>query len=107
MRAQPDPSFRSSCGELRRALAGLDLTDGRLVTFQVVGRLVGVRFDGAVAYLGLCSAPEPQVLCVSYSLNDRKVGDEVVVTGGYEPGGPDHVRLDPCLHFLPGDPGSE
>ena len=75
------------------------------MTLQVVGRLTSVRFDGAVALLTLCAAPDPQVLCVSYSTNERRPGEEVVVSGGYEPGGPDRVQLDPCLHFTPGEGG--
>lgn len=95
--AQPEPSFRAGCGELRAALARLPSTKD--ITIQVIGRLTGARFDGAVAYLTLCGAPDPLVLCVSYSTNDRKVGDEVVLSGAYEDRGPDRVLLDPCLNF--------
>lgn len=100
--SQPDASFRSSCGDLRASLAKLDLGDARLVVIQVLGRLTAVRFDGALAYLSVCSPPDPQVLCITYSTNDRKVGDEIVLSGAYEPRGSDRILLDPCLHFIAG-----
>lgn len=60
-----------------------------------------VQFDGALAYLGVCAPPDPQVLCVTYSTNGRTTGDVVVVSGAYSERGPNHVQLDPCLHFQP------
>jgi hypothetical protein len=62
-----------------------------------------VRSDGALVYLALCQAPDPQVLCVTYAENGARVGDRVVVSGGYERVGPNHVKLDPCLHHAPGE----
>lgn len=105
-RAQPEPSFRASCKGLRAALAKLGPTGDELVTIQVEGALTMVRGDGALVYLALCSAPDPQVLCVTYAENGRKLGDAVVVSGTYARVGPNHVKLDPCLHHLPGEPGS-
>jgi hypothetical protein len=96
--AQPAPSFRATCGELRREIAKLGWTEGELVTFEVVGTLTVVHHDGALAYLGMCKAPDPQVLCVSYETNGRKVGETAVLTGSYIPRGPNHIQLDPCLH---------
>ncbi len=99
--AQPAPSFRATCGELRRAIEKLDWKEGELVTIEVVGTLTLVRHDGALAYLAMCRAPDPHVLCVSYETNGRKVGEIAVLTGSYIPRGPDHIQLDPCLHHLP------
>jgi hypothetical protein len=100
--AQPEPSFRSTCGGLRAALNTLDMRGDPLVTIQVEGRLTHVQADEALVYLVLCSPPDPQVLCVTYRTNGRKAGDSVVVVGSYTPRGPNHVQLDPCLHHLPG-----
>ena len=55
--AQPAPSFRATCAELRQKLATLPDDDGVLVTIQVVGALTRVAQDGALAYVGLCEAP--------------------------------------------------
>ena len=99
--AQPEASFRSDCAGLRAALDTLDTTGDPLITIQVEGRLTMVRSDGALVYLGLCEPPDPRVLCVTYADNGRKAGDRVVVSGAYGRLGPDHILLDPCLHFLP------
>ena len=100
-RAQPDASFRSDCAGLRAALETLDTAGDPLITIQVEGRLTMVQTDGALVYLGLCEPPDPRVLCVTYADNGRKAGDRVVLSGAYGRRGPDHVFLDPCLHFLP------
>lgn len=99
--AQPAPSFQASCGELRQAIEDLNYKDGELVTIAVSGELTIVGTDGALIYLGMCKPPDPQVICVTYETNGRKVGDTVIVTGGYVPRGRDYIQLDPCLHHLP------
>lgn len=99
--AQPEPSLRSSCAELRQAVATLDLDDEKLVTIQVVGALTAVQHDGALGYLAMCAPPEPQVLCVTYSIGDWKIGDRVTLTGTLSMPSPHHVLLDPCLHSPP------
>lgn len=99
--AQPAPSFQARCGELRKSVRDLNFKHDQLVVIEVVGTLTLVQSDGALAYLGVCKPPDPQVLCVTYSTNGRKVGDEVVVTGSLIPHGPDYIQLDPCLHHLP------
>lgn len=104
-RAQPEPSLRADCGRLRGALRQLDGKAGELITIEVEGALTMVRSDGALVYLVLCQAPAPHVLCITYAENGARVGDRVVVSGGYERVGPNHVKLDPCLHHAPG--GSE
>ncbi|WP_439496467.1 hypothetical protein [Bosea sp. (in: a-proteobacteria)] len=100
--AQPEPSLRAGCGELRQALRRLEGKEGELITIQVEGALTMVRSDGALVYLALCRAPDPQVLCVTYAENGAKIGDRVVASGSYERVGPNHVKLDPCLHHAPG-----
>lgn len=106
-RSQPEPSFQAGCGELRRALASLDPAGEEQITIQVVGTLTMVESDGALVYLALCAPPDPQVLCITYSTGGREIGDAVVVTGNYNQPGPDHVLLDPCLHFLPDEGKAE
>ena len=101
--AQPAPSFRASCGELRAAITTLDRDDEALVTIEVEGALRQVHFDGVLAYLVMCAAPDPQVLCVTYATGGRKVGDRAAVTGAFTQRGPDHVLLDPCLPSPPGE----
>jgi hypothetical protein len=96
-RAQPEPSFDADCGELRTAIETLGDIGDRLVTIRVKGTLRGVQSDAALAYLLLCAAPDPQVLCVTYSTGGRKAGEQVTVTGTFSPRGPNHVLLDPCL----------
>lgn len=103
-RAQPEPSFRASCSELRAALKALAGREGELVTIQVEGPLTMVKTGAGLTYLGLCQAPDPQVLCVTYDDNGRKAGERVVVSGSWEQFGPDHVKLDPCLHHPPDEP---
>lgn len=98
--AQPAPSFQATCSELRQAVRDMNW-QGELVTIEVVGELTIVDTDGALVYFGMCEPPDPQVLCVTYESNGRKVGERVVVTGAYIPRGPDHIQLDPCLHHLP------
>jgi hypothetical protein len=75
------------------------------VTIQVEGRLTGVQSDGALVYMTLCAPPDPRVLCVTYSADERKAGDAAVLTGTYSRRGPDHILLDPCLHFTPDPAG--
>ncbi|AZO80289.1 MULTISPECIES: hypothetical protein [unclassified Bosea (in: a-proteobacteria)] len=102
--AQPEPTFRTNCGELRAALKSLAGKEGELITIEVEGPLGMVKAGPGLTYLGLCQAPDPQVLCVTYDSNGRKAGERVVVSGSWEQVGPDHIKLDPCLHFLPGEP---
>jgi hypothetical protein len=100
--AQPAPSFLAKCGELRKAVSNLKPKDGEeLITIEVEGELTTVKSDGGLVYLLMCRAPDPQVLCVTYETNGRKVGDRVVLTGSYSQRGPNHILLDPCLHNPP------
>jgi hypothetical protein len=99
--AQPAPTFRAACEDLRRTLRDHRVDGSELVTIEVVGTLTVARSDGALAYFGMCELPHPRVLRVSYELGGRKVGDRAVLTGSYIPRGPDHIQLDPCL---PHDP---
>jgi hypothetical protein len=96
--AQPEPSFRSTCENLRESLGRLNPKPDDYFTIEVVGTLTGVHSDGALVYMTMCSPPAPQVLCVTYSMGDRKKGEKAILAGTYSEQGPDHIMLDPCLH---------
>jgi hypothetical protein len=101
VQAQPAPTFRSACADLRRAIREHRVDGSELVTIEVEGTLTIVHSDGALVYLGMCKAPDLQVLCVTYESGERKVGDRAILIGSYIPRGPDHVQLDPCLPHEP------
>jgi hypothetical protein len=96
--AQPEPSFRSTCGDLRESLRKLNSKPDDYFTIEVADTLTGVHSDGALVYMTMCSPPDPQVLCVTYSMGDRKKGEKAIIVGPYSERGPDHIMLDPCLH---------
>jgi hypothetical protein len=95
--AQPEPSFRAGCGGLRAAAETLPVAGEELITIEVVGPLTDVQFDGTLAYFTMCAAPDPQVLCVTYSPAGWEAGDVAALAGAYSRVGPDHILLDPCL----------
>ena len=99
--AQPAPSFRSTCQDLRASVRKLNPNPDDYFTIEVVGTLPDVHSDGVLAYMLMCSSPDPQVLCVTYSTSGRKKGDSVILAGTYSQRGPDHIMLDPCLHHPP------
>lgn len=99
--AQPAPSLRATCGELRAGVGALNLDPEALVVIQVVGTLTAVQTDSALTYMAMCAPPDPQVLCVTYTPGERKIGDQVVLSGTVTQPGPNHILLDPCLHARP------
>ena len=96
--AQPSPSFRSTCQDLRASVRKLNPKPDDYFTIEVAGTITDVHSDGVLVYMLMCSPPDPQVLCVTYSTSGRKKGDRVVLAGTYSERGPDHIMLDPCLH---------
>jgi hypothetical protein len=100
--AQPDASFRATCSELRARLAQLRPEKDAYFTIQVVGEVKYVGADAALAYIGLCEPPGPRVLCVTYTNDDWKIGDTVMVSGAFSEDRPNYIKLDPCLHSRPG-----
>ena len=71
-------------------------TGGR-VTMSIRGEIVDAQWDGTLAYLLMCEEPGVQVLCVTYSIEGRAVGDTVLFGGGYSRVGERQIMLDPCL----------
>jgi hypothetical protein len=102
--AQPEPTFRTTCGELRNAIGRLIPKDDRLVTIEVEGQITRIHAADGLVYMTMCSAPDPRVMCVTYEIGNRMAGEVVVFSGSYAAQGPDHLLLDPCLHHLPDDP---
>jgi hypothetical protein len=94
----------AACEDLRASLHGVEKEDQERLELSVLGVLTMVEFDGALAYLAVCAAPAPQVLCIAYGTNGFEVGDPVILSGGlggYARPDPDHILLDPCLPSPP------
>jgi hypothetical protein len=100
--AEMIPERPARCHEIEDAIrnvpppSGLDRID-----FSAVGALSLVHFDGVLAYMGVCNEPDAKVLCVTYSTNDLRIGDTVIVTGSYNKMAANYVILDPCLTSRP------
>ncbi|MGO4387159.1 hypothetical protein AB4Y85_06455 [Microvirga sp. 2YAF29] len=102
--ADTPPSYQARCHEIRELTKDRE-TGANRIDFSALGPLALVHFDGTLAYLGLCGdGSNPKVLCITYNTNDMKVGEEVVVTGGYSRPNPDFIVLDPCLAHRLGSP---
>jgi hypothetical protein len=98
--AQPEPSVRASCGDLREALAGLPPPSGEAyMTIQVEGEVSAATSGEALVFMVICRPPDPQVACITYTTEGRGPGDRIVVAGAYTPGDPNRIVLDPCIHF--------
>lgn len=90
------PASRASCETLAASLAGFRPPEGR-VDLWVSGPITLVRTDGVLWYLAICSAPGIRVMCVTYSDNGMKLGEQVTLRGAYSRQDALHVLLDPCL----------
>ena len=88
----------AKCDESRAMSAGIENTDVR-IDLTVIGELTAVKHDGVLWYLLMCS--DVRVLCATYESNGMKVGDRVIIKGGYKRLDPNHAMLDPCLANLP------
>lgn len=104
--AEAIPERTARCHEIRDLVRDVP-TPGGLdrIDFAAAGPLSLVQFDGALAYLGICSEPDAKVLCITYSTNDMKVGEVVNMAGSYRKMAPDYIILDPCLAFRPEEGG--
>jgi hypothetical protein len=67
------------------------------VSIGIIGHLVSVDWDGALAYLIMCDEPGVQVMCVTYSKDGMNIGDKVLFGGGYSRVDDNKIMLDPCL----------
>lgn len=101
--AEVIPERSAQCHEIKDMIRNVPTPSGlERIDFSAVGALSLVYFDGVLAYMGICDEPDAKVLCVTYSTNDLKVGETVVVTGSYRKMAPNYVILDPCLTSRPG-----
>jgi len=96
---QPLPSFSATCENVRENADRLNPSSGELAVIEVTGELLLAQSNGALSYMGMCSSPAPKVLCVTYELDDHRVGDRVTIAGSYTRNSPDFITLDPCLHY--------
>lgn len=94
--ADMQPASRARCADLHRLTDDIE-TGVKRIDLAVEGELTVVHSDGVLTYLGLCKAPDPRVLCVTYRDNGMKPGDRVALAGGYGRPDRDHILLDPCL----------
>lgn len=90
------PEVAATCETAKYWIDHAPLTENR-TTFAITGKLAGVNWDGALAYLMMCSDAGVQVLCVTYSKDGRNTGDTVLFAGGYIRAGERQIMLDPCL----------
>ena len=98
--AEQPVQMPAECGDVRRMADGIPELDYR-IDLSVVGSLTAVQTDQVLWYLVLCSAPDIQIMCVTYQSNGMAVGDRVIVKGGYQRRDANHVMLDPCLANRP------
>ncbi|CAM5214517.1 putative protein OS=Bosea thiooxidans OX=53254 GN=SAMN05660750_01587 PE=4 SV=1 [Bosea thiooxidans] len=95
--SQPEqPAKPASCADVARQLPESVPADSR-VDMAITGPISLIQTDGALWYVAVCAEPGVRVLCVTYSANDLKLGDQAVLRGGYSRQGRLHVMLDPCL----------
>lgn len=92
--AEMPAASTASCEELRAMAAGVQDTETR-VDLTVGGRLTLIKSDGVLWYLVVCS--DLRIMCITYQANGMKVGDPIVMKGGYRRLDPNHAVLDPCL----------
>lgn len=95
--SQPEqPAKPASCEDIAAQLPDSVPRDSR-VDMAIAGSVTLIQTDGALWYVAICADPGVRVLCVTYSANDLKLGDKVVLRGGYSRQDRRHVLLDPCL----------
>ncbi len=100
--AEVIPERPARCHEIKDVIRDVPTPSGLdRVDFSATGALSLVHFDGVLAYMGICNEPDAKVLCVTYSMNDLKVGDTVTITGSYRKMAANFVILDPCLTSRP------
>lgn len=96
--AEVIPGRPARCPEIKDVIRNVPTPSGLgRIDFSAAGALSLVHFDGMLSYMGICNEPDAKVLFVTYSTNDLKVGDTVIVTGSYRKMATSFVILDPCL----------
>lgn len=90
------PDLVGTCDDIRNWAGKAPDTDVR-ISLAIRGELSRVSSDGALVYLTMCAAPNPQITCVTYQRNGMSAGDVVTFAGGYRQVNPERIVLDPCL----------
>jgi len=100
--AEMIPERPARCHEIEDVIRNVPTPSGLdRIDFSAVGALSLAHFNGVLAYMGICNELDAKVLCVTYSTNDLKVGDTVIVTGSYRKMAANYVVLDPRLASRP------
>ena len=96
--SQPEQAARmaATCETVKAQLPGTVPADAR-VDMAVKGPVSLIQTDGTLWYVAVCSDPGVRILCVTYSGYELKLGDQVILRGGYNRQDDRHVLLDPCL----------
>jgi hypothetical protein len=96
--SQPEQAARvpATCETVKTQLPSTVPADAR-VDMAVKGPVSLIQTDGTLWYVAVCSDPGVRILCVTYSGNELKLGDQVILRGGYNRQDDRHVLLDPCL----------
>lgn len=93
---EAQPAQVATCETAKKWIDLAPQIEGR-VSFAITGELAAVHWDGALGYLIMCDEAGVQVMCVTYSVEGRAVGETVVFAGGYSRAGERKIMLDPCL----------
>ena len=93
---EAQPAKVATCETAKDWIDHAPQIEGR-VSFAISGKLTTVHWDGALGYLIMCDEPDVQVMCVTYSVEGREIGETVVFAGGYSRAGEKKIMLDPCL----------
>jgi hypothetical protein len=86
----------ATCETVRTQLPNAVPADTR-VDMAIRGPVSLIQTDGTLWYVAVCSDPGVRILCVAYGGNELKLGDQVILRGGYSRQDDRHVLLDPCL----------
>jgi hypothetical protein len=90
------PPEIATCETIKQTLDGFQPPRDR-VDLWISGPLTLVHTDKVLWYLAVCPDTGIRVLCVTYSDNGMKNGDQVVLAGALEIQDRKHAVLDPCL----------
>jgi hypothetical protein len=93
---EAQPAQDASCETAGYWMERAPQVEGR-VSFAITGTLAAVHWDGALGYLIMCAETGVQVMCVTYGVEGRAVGQTVTFAGGYGRAGDRRILLDPCL----------
>lgn len=93
---EAQPAKDATCETAQQWIDRAPQIDGR-VSFAITGMLKAVQWDGVLGYLIMCEESGVQVMCVTYGVEGREVGETVTFAGGFSRAGDRRILLDPCL----------